>query len=772
MALFPGEMQQLVTPDGRLVTMPSGLATAFPSLQAPQPLAPPPMPQAAPQVPVPEPMPSVLPPVDAVPVTSPSQTAPSGPSTPRGPSTSPFQASDAVPPNTPAPITNDQLAKAGTAGAYNAEITAQQGQRAAVERQGEAIANDATRQGDAMALANAHADQLLEQRRVAAEQNAQALQAKTDEYLRNAKAVADTKIDRSVDHPVLAALSVALTGIGQAMGGQKIDVMSPIYAAIDRKVHGQMQDLEQKRAGLGLQREALGMQRQSGMDRLTEMDVHRLGYLEQAKRKLEEIKQKSQSEIVRTNTGLLQANLDEKSAQTLGTMVEREQTRRRADEAQKQTLRIAQMSNATTIRGQNMQQREADLNRVERGQEKLDQISAQIALAKDATSEKRAKEVREQGVVDPRTGDPLLTPAGADKMADADKEESQARSSKDPVQAQKLNAHAALLRQSAQTNDIATARDAKDREKVQGALDSTHNLAVLVDKTVAKFDKDPSAFDRQAWADLKASLAVVKARYVATLGERVSVKALEAFDDVLSIDADSMLSRFADQGKAMSALKELRSDAALNASIVMKGAQIKSQWKPGLTEDKVEFGGKTAQEVGADARPGGLLGDVAGEGISDRAQERAASRTDAKGKVNSYGLEPGDNEKLSALIDRSGTVGHAEYDRIAEQLSVPLTKDRAGLAASVARKIRDRDPQLYQAVMGKLAAVDPAKAKEIDSTISVAAESPKRTLSDLSDEERSQLTEQRREKATAEDRRKYRKAYDERAAKGTIVRGE
>lgn len=794
MALFGTDMTQVVTPDGRTITVPQQLAAQFPGLTtaaAPVPSAMPPQEIAPPIAPQGPPDPTAtapLPPDSALvsPVTTPSQSAPSGPQVPRGPATTPAQANDAGPPNSPAPVTNDSLAKSGNAGAYNATIAATEEARTANHAQGEALANQATQVGNAMVTADQHAADLLAERKRVADDNAAALQAKQNEYLRNAKSIADTKIDRKASHPVLAAISVMLGAVGGAMlqkqngGAFTNPALDAFYKAIDRKVDGQMKDLDLKRQGLATDRDALNMQRQAGMDQLTEMDTHRIGYLEQARRQIETIAQQSKSDIVRSNAQIADAAIREKQADTLGAMVGREQTRRDQEQARKQTLQIAQMSNATAIRGQDMQQRESDLNRTERSQEKLDTISAQIALAKDKDAEKRAKEVKEQGVIDPRTGDPLLTPAGADKMIQADREEAQARTATDPAQAQRINEHAALLRQSAQTNDIAVARDAKDREKVQGALDSTHNLALLADKTISKLEQGPGAFDRQAWAGLKADLAVVKARYVATLGERVSVRALEAFDDVLSIDADGMVSRFADQGKALQALKTLRSDAAQNADVTLKGAAIKSKWKPGLSNtDQVSFGGSTAQEIAADAKPAPVVravkhllypfGSGADEEIQapqDAALESANARTNAKGQWNSYGLDPGDNDKLSALVERSRSVSHAEYDRIADTLKDPLTQERPGLAVGVARKIRDSDPKLFAAVMAKLSATDPEKAKAISDAITPRAAPEKRSLSDLSDEERQQLIDQRSRDATLEERDQYRKAYDARAVKG------
>lgn len=760
MALFGGQIGPYVTPDGRIVQMPADLAASFPGLtsqdQADLPAAPPPLPITPPQPAAPRPPPAPA----AGPVASPSQVDPAqAQGAPRGPVTNPAQQTDAGPDNTTQPVTNAQLQKMGTAGAVNAELQAQDAVSAATERHGQALANQATAVGNVMTAANERAGQILEQRRQKAEANAAALQAKTDQYERDAKALADQRVDHSIDHPVLAAIGIALRGIGGAMQGKSgDDIMDPVYKAIDRKVALQMQDIERRKGMLALQKDALGMQREANRDQLADEDVYRLAALDQANRKIEEIKQKTSSDVIRQNTGLAQAALLTKRADIVGTGVQREQQRLDAETARKQAMQMHRESLGVQIRGQNLQQQQHDADRAERAQEKLDERAAQILALNTKDAEKKAKEVKEQGLVDPRTGDPLLTAAGSEKMDQADREEAAARKASTPEQAARLNEHAQLLRQSAQANDIATARDTKDREATQHALNATHELAILVKQAKEQLGSDPSAFDREKWAQFRADAAVVKARYVATLGERVSVRALEAFDDVLSIDPDSMFSRFADKGKAMTALDTLQRDASINADTMLKGSGVKAKWKPGIDSTETTFKGSTAAELGADTKPGvagRLFYPLTSEGdLQQAAQEQAVGRTNTKGQVNSYGLDPTDNEKLRSLVDQAGAASHAKYKDIVSTLAAPITSDRPGLAMSVARLLKDSDQKLYSDVLSQ---IDPVKAQEIDGLLSATAQSPgkglpQRSLSDLSDEERAQLEQQRRERGMKADR--------------------
>jgi hypothetical protein len=420
MALFGDTMTEVVTPDGRRITMPQQLAQSFPGLQPAPPIGPPPgapqatelpaIPDFAPQSP-PAPTSQVPPIADApaAPVTSPAQVAPDGPTAPRGPVTAPQPGPDVQGANTPGPVTEAQLAKMGTAGAANAEMAAQDATREATRRQGEALADQATTIGNEMAAANDEAARLLAERKAAADAHAAALQAETDKYLRNAKAIADTKIDRKADHPVLAALSIALSGIGAAMAGDgsRNPALDMFFKAIDRKVAGQLQDLDQKRAGLATQKEGLGLMRQAGMDKLAEMDTYRYGYLEQAKRQVETIKQQTQSDVVRANADVALAGIEQEKAKTLSTAVDRFQTRQEQKEARAQQERHHKDSMALQIQAQAIAERRLDQER---------EAAAEAARVKGDAAKAKLIQDRALGgevsVVRDKDGNPVLDKDG------------------------------------------------------------------------------------------------------------------------------------------------------------------------------------------------------------------------------------------------------------------------------------------------------------------------------------------------------------------------
>ncbi len=757
MALFGGNMVQVTTPDGRQIAMPADLAASFPGLSPvvpsppqPQPLspqdradlaaasAPPPLP-AAPAVPPNPPNPPN--PVD-VPVTSPTQVPPpdagaagaGGPGGPRGPVTLPGQATDAGRPNAAQPVTGAQLQRMGAAGAANLELAAQEGQGAAIQRQGEALANQATVAGNAMAAADAHAAQLLEERKQTAEANAQALQAKTDEYLRNAKAIADTRVDRGVDHPILAAISVALAGIGSAMKKEGTNPgLDALYKAIDRKVAGQMQDLDRRRADLGTQRDALGMQRDAGRDRLAEMDTHRLAYLEQAKRQVQTIQQLTNSDVIRTNTGVLAADLGEKQAQTIGIAQAREQQRQEVAQAAARTERMHQQTIGVQIRGQDLEQRKADADRAERASEKLDERSAQLLALQRKQGEERAKEVRERGVWDPSTGNFMITPEGKVKLADADKLEAYARENSDPKLAANQRERAAMLRESANTNDIAMAPDTERSRELAKSLPAAHGIYRKLADLKAQLSGDVSVFDREQWAGIKTKLGEVANEYASTIGEKVSAKALDAFvEHIAGFDTDSVFSRVTGKGKALASIEELEKSTKERVDAQLKSAGIRSGWTPSAPNEASKeqtFSGQTSQEVGVAASPGLVSGigqgaveagkailypgeaSAVGSGIGRRDPTLAAEN--AAAASGSYGLDPKDEASARQLIDQAKKAGDLKRAQIVDTLMQPILSGRPGLGSGILGVLRDADPRLLSEVIARIAATHPAKADEL-----------------------------------------------------------
>lgn len=776
-----------LTPDGRQVTLPSDFASNFVGLT--------PVPPSAPELPAagaaPGPAPGAPPaaPTGGEPAWTPDNTAALVAQTPPPamPTDGPVTSPDQIPPSTgqpgprpqgavlspaedtgvsslapPAPVpggpgtgplTNDQLAKIGNAGAYNVQQQGVNEERAAVRRQGEALANQATAVGHTMAAADAEADRLLQQRQKVAEDNARALQAKQDEYLRNAKAIADVRIDRSIDHPVMTAIGLMLSSLGAAMKGQSNEAaIKGVYEALDRKVAGQMQDLDQKRQGLGIQREAIGMQAQAGKDRLEQLDTYRIAAIEQVKRKIETIRQQTTSDIVRSNSELALASLTQKQGEILNGAVGREQQKREAAAARAQAMQVHRDTMALTIRGQNMEQGRFEAQLAETRQDKAAALAERLIEKGDTASAAKVKLLGEQAIVDPGTGDYMLTPAGQQKMAQADSYEAKARQATDPEQAKRLNAAAQQLRDSAQVNDAAVALNKEGAKEAQKTAKIAQDMANNVDAARRMLNAGPEAWNRDQWAQITVALQGVKVNYAQQMGERMSPRALDAIDDVLSIDPGSIWSRSADKGKAIAALDTVEKQINQSADVALKGAGVKSGWTPAKRVNSADFSGKTAQEVAEGAEPGALtqyvinpiahpidtaLGERTPEKLKQQAFDEASARTGkladgSPGRPSNYGLAPQTESTVDGLIKRAGSAGHAEYGRILNNLKDPLLLisgqgERPSLAIGVARKLQDEDPKLFDAVIAHIANIPgggQVKADEITKAIAPVSGQP------------------------------------------------
>jgi hypothetical protein len=753
MALFAGQPQIVTTPDGRTLTLPSDLAAQFPGL-APAPAGPLTLPSGGAPNWSPDDtagLAALTPPPDATaaPVTTPAQVPSGGPEFAPRPShtpvTDPGPEAGAQPVTPAPPLSNAQLLQQyGPAGSVAASDKAVEGEKAANVRSAQVEADTATKQGDVLAARDAETQKILAERARAAQENAAKLNSLMQARDVAVKKVADTKVDRGLDHPVWAAIGVALGGIGAAIqqkqyGGafhnQAYDAM---IQAIDRKVAAQMADLDKRRADIAQMNVGIGEHRQAAGDRLAEIDVRKAGALEQAQQAVQTIATQQKSPQAQANAGALNAKLEEEKVKLKENAASRLWDQTNAEAARKQSAQQHAESIGLQRRGQDLEDKRFYFGQQVAERDRMAALSEKYLAAGEKAAAEKAKKVSELGVNDPVTGDLLLTPEGEKKMADADSYEAQARKVGDPQQAAQLNQQAQLLRDSAKLNDAAIATNRKIGEEAQKAIKITYVVHDLVSNTLAKLEKDPGAIDREQWAAITADIANVKARYVATLGERVTVGALKAFDHVLSIDPDSWISREVDKGKAMAALKVLRSDAEVNAAASLKSAGIKTKWKPGQSSEDVKFGGKTAKEVGEDATPGiasrvltPLTGSLDERSPVDKAQNAALGRvgapnprTGAPGKPSNYGLDPADDDKARALIKRAGSAGNKAYAGIVEQLAVPLQGDRGSLYSGFAHLIRDEDPKLFADVLKAIRDENPMRAKELEAATAPLSPGP------------------------------------------------
>lgn len=358
----------MMTADGRTVDVPDGLAGQFRGL-TPMPAAPPPLPVAPPApefapVDVPPPELAKKPEVTPEPaaVTSPTQ-MPEPPIAKTG------------------PITKRDIATMGDEVPLNLQVDAITDAKRAAERLGQAMGDQAMAVSAVETEANDVADRQLAEIQRTSEANAKAVEDATANYIQNSKRIADIKVDYGIDHPLMAAIGVAFNVIGTAMAkGDMSKVMDPIYRAIDRKVAAQVQSIEQGRAGLALQREALGMLKQTGNDRVALQNTFMLSGLEQAKRRVQEVRDKSTSPIAKAQADQVIAQFDVNIADKIDEVRNREQQRQDALAARDQAEKLARAQMGVTMRGQDIEQ-----------QGRIDAIAAQIALAKNDAAARAAE---------------------------------------------------------------------------------------------------------------------------------------------------------------------------------------------------------------------------------------------------------------------------------------------------------------------------------------------------------------------------------------------
>ena len=190
----------------------------------------------------------------------------------------------------------------GYAEGWAAQEKANADQEAALNETADAESIGQLALAGAMAERNKRVDKLFDERAQQAQANLDAITKRNADYDAAIQKYSNTKIDREIDHPVLAGVSVALAGLGMALmgkGAEENPALKTLYQAIDRKVAGQMQDLEKTGKVLGYQKEAIERMRGMASDQLAYKNLLIAGETDRAARQMEEIGARSNSEVLR-----------------------------------------------------------------------------------------------------------------------------------------------------------------------------------------------------------------------------------------------------------------------------------------------------------------------------------------------------------------------------------------------------------------------------------------------------------------------------------------
>lgn len=524
MALFQGEdMVDVTTPDGRTLSLPRSIvpASMLPQQQlGTAPIAQPPvMPEIAPTIPaLPQPVTTGLPGSDTA--------------QPGWSNDQPGAVDQPVPQNgadfvVPA-MTQDQIkkeqksrkaedAQAAKKVAYNATPAGQAKAAqaslaggASLEEQGIRSKADMdyaeqTVLGDALAERNTQIDKLMAKRAADMQDAVAQEDAKYAEVTSLKNKIANTKIDRSADHPIIAALAIALAGYGSALRGDTVNpAMVALDKAIDRKVAGQMADLDQMGKIYGMTKEEVAVLKDKSKSRLEFHNAMIAGETEKAIRSIEELTARSNSDKTKANAQIAIGQLRQKVADKTLEAAHWGMTFDQTGAHQRASIG-AQYAGIAESKRHNM----ASEQLTREGQ----YLDYQKALAADrargdmatfAARQAANKDVRETGLKG--LDGYLLTPEGRAKMTQAAQYELEAKTleekyKNDPMGAsvkgqriELLRQKAAELRGDANSFNVIQARDVAVAGKISDQYAASQTMMDTVDEIKMLYDQAGRGF--------------------------------------------------------------------------------------------------------------------------------------------------------------------------------------------------------------------------------------------------------------------------------------
>jgi hypothetical protein len=364
------------------------------------------------------------------------------------------------------------------------------------------------------------------------------------------------------------------------------------------------------------------------------------------------------------------------------------------------------------------------------------------------------QKVKEEGIGNPITGDPLLTERGRGLMTQADQLEAVAR--KDPAQAasayvQKLRGqaatpqakaqvdqieqriktdptvaqdvaagYAAQLRSEANTTEVATIPDPVARREVQDGIKWGQDLINTTAKIKSFLTKDPDIKDREGWGRLQSEYGTAMVEYARAIGARASSRELDAISKhIMTYDPSSLIDRAFRKAPGIAALDGLQDAVKGGVDSLLKSHRIKDGWVPSSPSDQpaATFDDKTAVEFGDARRP-----NVNIPGLGYREQkmnEDADASSSIAATGTNYGLSPKIEAQTNALITEAGSASNAKRKQIVASLAAPIVaNDRPSLSWGLLRLVHDQDPAMFEDILKE---VGPERAKDIRAFVPATA---------------------------------------------------
>lgn len=270
---------------------------------------------------------------------------------------------------------------------------------------------------------NGEIDRAMQNKYASLAEQAQLEQKKMVEVENLSKKIAGTKIDRSADHPILAAISIALAGLGSAMKGESTNpAIDAFFKAIDRKVAGQMADLDQMGKIYGMTKDELMTLKDSGRSKLEMHNIFVAGELDKSLRHLDALKDRTTSDTTKVNIPVLQAQIMQRRIEKAAAAVQWGLDYQQKEKQHAESQRTQRMQIGVTDR------HNRETEKIQREGMTLDWDKSMLGAsgAKGGAAAKLREEITTRGVkgVD---NSYLMNPLGRAKQAQADKLEADAR---------------------------------------------------------------------------------------------------------------------------------------------------------------------------------------------------------------------------------------------------------------------------------------------------------------------------------------------------------
>lgn len=405
-----------------------------------------------------------------------------------------------------AAVAKQQAAYAGTPAGQQATLNQ------ATQNNAEQMVKDTTDQvdleaaghdiiGRAYADRQAHLDELYAKQAKDAQADYDAEQSKLSEIGTMRKKIEGTKIDHSADHPILAAIGIALSGIGSAMKKEDTNPALDIFwKAIDRKVNAQMQNLDLLKDQYGMSKDELQLFKDKSHRHLELYNTLLAGEADKAAKQVEAIGAQLQGDQTRARAKVLADQIREqannKALEAMHWGLDYDQK----DRHQKQQLALG-YTQANETRRHNM----VDEQNVQAGQyldyqKGLASIKSTGDTARYKAALEGQKENETRGIGNPTTGQMLLTSTGYTQMKQADSYEAKAkemeaaatgpmgRTSEQNALIQQYRDRASELRGTASLENTFRTNDPTEAGKLSDVLSSGQQITSLVDDINTLYD--------------------------------------------------------------------------------------------------------------------------------------------------------------------------------------------------------------------------------------------------------------------------------------------